>query len=88
MMNSIANAISFITAVLVFLGWNAFLIVWLSRKKPPKAVEQKRDKGSGFGIILQGVAYALIWTVRRSIYTNIVPGPAVLNLITGVLAVT
>jgi len=67
------EGLSFFVFVAVMLSWFAFAAAFLFRKKPPGAPEQKRDRSSLFGIILQGVAYALIWMVRRPMFSPIAP---------------
>jgi len=43
------------------------------RKKPPKAVETKRDSRSLLGMALQGAGFALVWSYRREYFTPLVP---------------
>lgn len=64
-----ANIVMFFVLI---LGWLIFAAVFLTRKKPPQAAESKRDRASISGIVLQGVAYALIWSVRRPIFSPII----------------
>ena len=40
--------------------WIFGLTFWL-RKRPPKAREEKRDRTSLLGLLLQGVAYFIVW---------------------------
>ena len=67
------EGLPFFAFAAVMLSWFAFAAAFLFRKKPPGASERKRDRGSLFGIILQGVAYALVWMIRRSMFSPIAP---------------
>ena len=58
----------------VMLCWFVFAGVFLLRKKPPSPPDQKRDRGSIVGLALQGLSYAVVWTVRRDMFTPIVSG--------------
>lgn len=57
----------------VLACWFVFASFFLSRKKPPRAPERKRDPASRWGIVLQGVSFALVWSVRRPYFTALVP---------------
>ena len=57
----------------VMLSWFTFVIVFLARKKLPKAPESKRERSSILGIALQGAGYAIVWSVHRQPFTKIVP---------------
>jgi protein-S-isoprenylcysteine O-methyltransferase Ste14 len=56
---------------IVLLCWFLFASIFLFRKKRPSATEQKRDPGSIPGVALQGLSYAIIWTVCRTPFTPI-----------------
>lgn len=53
----------------VMLCWFAFAGIFLFRRKPPAAEESKREPGSLIGVVLQGLAYAVVWAVRRPAFT-------------------
>jgi protein-S-isoprenylcysteine O-methyltransferase Ste14 len=55
--------------VAVLLAWLAFVITFLGHKKPPSPPDQKRDRLSIVGIVFQGLAYAVIWSIRRTWFT-------------------
>lgn len=57
--------------VLVMLSWVAFVVVFLLHKKPSSAPEQKRVRGSITGLALQGIAYAIVWSIQRPFFTSI-----------------
>jgi protein-S-isoprenylcysteine O-methyltransferase Ste14 len=64
----------------VIAMWMSFAAIFLAQKRPPKAAEQKRERASLYGIGLQGVAYGLVWSVRRPFGGPIVPLPRPLEL--------
>jgi len=78
-MNSTSGLIAASTLVIVIVGWFVFTAVFLLRKKPQKTEEQKRDKVSIVGIVLQMIGYALVWSVRRPIFTAVVGNSTTLN---------
>jgi len=53
--------IAITTLCAVVLCWMAFAAIFIFRRKPPKQQEAKRDRMSLLGIVLQGVAYFLVW---------------------------
>ena len=57
--------------VAVVLSWLAFVVTFLSHKKPPSPPDQKRDPVSITGIAFQGLSYAIIWIIRRQWFTPI-----------------
>src|SRR5205807_8874187 len=76
----------------VMLSWFAFVILFFTRKKPPTAPESKRDRGSIAGIVLQGLSYGIVWSVRRQWFTPIFPVrksvEILLAVLTMILAIT
>jgi len=76
--------------VVMMLSWFAFVITFLVHKKPPAPPEKKRDPSSITGIVLQGVSYGIVWTIRRSWFTPMFPNKSleiVLAVLTMFLAV-
>ena len=55
----------------VMLCWFIFAASFIFQKKPPSPPDKKRDPTSTFGIVLQGISYLIVWTVRRSWFTPI-----------------
>jgi len=50
---------------MVITGWTAFAVIFMLRKAPGTTEAQKRDTVSIVGIILQAIAFALVWSQRR-----------------------
>lgn len=73
--------------VLVMLCWFVFAGVFLFRKRPPSPPDHKREPGSLIGVALQGVAYGLVWGVRRPAFSQILPRNELLSLLAGLLAI-
>src|SRR5438105_3629927 len=53
----------------VMLCWFTFAGTFLFRRKPSAAPESKRESSSLVGLALQGLAYAIVWVVRRQPFT-------------------
>ena len=64
-----------LTVAFVLLNWIVFGLAFLLHKKPPEAPEAKKDSRSLFGIVLQGVGFALVWALQRTHFTPVVPMP-------------
>jgi protein-S-isoprenylcysteine O-methyltransferase Ste14 len=61
-----------LTFVVVVLSWIAFGLVFLLGRRPSAATsDQKRDPSSIIGIVLQGISYAIVWSIRRPWFTPI-----------------
>ena len=58
--------------IAVILGWSAYPMIFFFRRKPPPVEDCKRDQWSVIGIMMQGVAFAIVWSVRRPLFTPIV----------------
>ena len=57
----------------VVVSWFAFAAVFLLffGKRPPSRPDSKRERASIVGIALQGIGYAVVWSVRRPPFTSI-----------------
>lgn len=60
-----SELLSKITFVWVIFCWIVFALVFLLRKRQPNAGETKRDNKATLGVILEGVGYAVVWSIRR-----------------------
>jgi protein-S-isoprenylcysteine O-methyltransferase Ste14 len=59
------DAIGLTTLILVLLPWLAVVFGLLFKKSPDKAHETKRAPGSLWGMALQSVSFALVWSLPR-----------------------
>jgi protein-S-isoprenylcysteine O-methyltransferase Ste14 len=73
--------------VIVMLCWFAFAAVFIFRKQPPKAADEKRDRSSIPGVALQALAYAIVWSIHRQFFSPIVAGVEWLELVTAAIAI-
>lgn len=73
--------------VIVMLCWFAFAAVFIFRKQPPKAPDQKRDRSSIPGVALQALAYAIVWSIHRQFLSPIVAGVKWLELVAAAIAI-
>ena len=72
--------------IAVMICWFAFAGVFLLRKKPPSPPDQKREPGSLVGVALQGISYAIVWSVHRPGFTPFVSSET-FAIAAGVIAV-
>ncbi len=84
-MNLQALRIAVFAAVCV--GWFVFAASFLFGKKPPQAPERTRARASLGGIILQGLAYATAWAVRRPLFSAMFPLPDWAEIVLAVFTV-
>jgi protein-S-isoprenylcysteine O-methyltransferase Ste14 len=56
----------------VMFSWCVFVFVFLVQRKPASAPDSKRDRSSIPGIVLQGLSYAIVWSIRRTAFTPII----------------
>jgi protein-S-isoprenylcysteine O-methyltransferase Ste14 len=71
----------------VMASWFVFAGVFLVfvGRKPPSAPDSKRERTSIIGIALQGVSYALVWTIRRPSFTPIVSAGKAVEIVAALL---
>lgn len=74
------NPLPTIVALSVLACWIGFSAIFWSQKKPPKAPENKRDRTSLAGILVQAVGYFIVWFFRRQLFTPIWPMPKALEI--------
>jgi protein-S-isoprenylcysteine O-methyltransferase Ste14 len=60
------DGIGLTALILIILSWIFFALLFLLRKRPPEVKEAKRVTAAKWGILLQGLGFALVWTVHRS----------------------
>ncbi|MDQ1707101.1 MAG: hypothetical protein QOJ88_312 [Pyrinomonadaceae bacterium] len=73
-MTSILRFLPTLVFVWVMLCWFAFAGSFVWRRKPPSPPDQKRNRGSLVGLALQGLSYAIVWSVHREFLTPIISG--------------
>lgn len=81
------DALSTISFAAVVISWFAFAIVFLTREKPPKSPDRKRDSRSIKGIVLQGLSYAVVWGIHRPYFTPLFQGSKSLQVLLSIVAV-
>jgi protein-S-isoprenylcysteine O-methyltransferase Ste14 len=69
------DVIGLTALILVFLSWIIFGLIFLLRKKPPRAAEAKRASVAKWGIALQGCGFALVWSIHRAYWWPLPPSP-------------
>src|SRR5713226_4233181 len=80
------DSILTVAADLVYLSWAGFCLAFLLRKRPPKAAVAKRDTASRLGIVLQTVAYGVVWSLQRNLWPQVLPLPRTVEEALAILA--
>ena len=75
-----------VAMVVVLACWFVFVLTFLLRR-PPVTSDRKRVPGSIFGIVLQGLSFLLVWTVRRPIFSSFVSFSKAVTAVLEILAV-
>lgn len=65
----------------VMVSWLFFAGIFLFRKKSPKALERRRDRASFLGMALEGLAYAIVWSIRRPYFSPLFLIPRALEIV-------
>ena len=73
---------------LVMICWFMFAGVFFFRKTPEAAPEQKRERVSILGVALQGVAYAVAWSIHRPAFSPFRAFNQSVEIIVAVITVT
>lgn len=74
--------------VVIMICWFTFAGIFIFRKQPANDHDRKRDRSSIVGVLLQGLSYGIVWSVRRPPFTEIVSGVEWLELLTAMIAMT
>jgi protein-S-isoprenylcysteine O-methyltransferase Ste14 len=77
----------FLVFVVVMLCWFAFAAIFFFRKQPERSPDRKRDPASIYGLVLQGLSYAIVWSWRREPFSPVLSGRNWLSFILEVLAI-
>ena len=72
---------------IVMICWFTFAGIFFFRRKPPSGPDKKRDGGSIIGVVLQGLAYGIVWGVHRTAFTPFVSGSQAMAVVAGLTAV-
>src|SRR5262245_42929410 len=57
--------LALVSRILVVVGWFGFFIFFFSQANPARGAETKRAPASQLGIVLQGIAFGLVWLLQR-----------------------
>jgi len=68
-MRLILQSLPALVFALVMLCWFVFAGVFFFRKKPAVVPERKRARASIPGVVLQGVAYLIVWCIHRPLFS-------------------
>lgn len=70
------DAIGLAALALVTLAWVLFGLIFLLRKKPPGVEEAKRAPAAKWGIAVQSLSFALVWSLPRTTFWPFPPSRA------------
>ena len=73
--------------VLIIFCWFAFTGVFFFRKKTEAAPERKRETASIPGVVLQCLAYAVVWSIRRPAFSPIASFNQTIEIVVGLVTV-
>ena len=74
--------------ILVMCAWFAFAGIFFFRKKPASGPDRKKDRGSIIGIALQGLSYAVVWSLHRPAFSTIFPMSKTVEIVFAVVTVS
>lgn len=80
-------ALAFAVVTTTWFTFAAVFLAFLTGRKAPAAPDRKREPTSILGIILQGVSYAVVWSVPRPRFAPIAGFGRFFEIATAVLAV-
>src|ERR1700694_4071974 len=66
------QSIPALVSALVMICWFVFAGAFIFRKKPEAVPEQRRERVSIIGLLLRGVAYAIVWFIHRPAFSPVV----------------
>jgi protein-S-isoprenylcysteine O-methyltransferase Ste14 len=53
------------TTVAILVAWISFAAIFVLRRRPATSAERTRDPMGTVGLLLQGVGFGIVWSVRR-----------------------
>jgi protein-S-isoprenylcysteine O-methyltransferase Ste14 len=74
--------------ILVMCSWIAFVGIFVFRKQPASAPDRKKDRGSILGVALQGLSYAIVWSLHRPVFSSFFPTSKTVETVFAVVTVT
>jgi protein-S-isoprenylcysteine O-methyltransferase Ste14 len=86
-MRASVDSIGFVLFLAIIALWVGFALIFALRKKPPKTAERARDRKSLSGLLLQSIAYALVWVFPRWNFAPIVPMPKWMEILLALVAI-
>jgi len=86
-MNNGHDTVWVVVVSAVIASWWVFALLFVFRKKHPRPAKLKRDRASIFGVLLVAVGYALVWSLRRPIFTPIFDGGPLVNWTAAIVAI-
>ena len=88
-MEQISFYVSFVSFVAVIISWFVFAGVFIFRKKPESEPDSRRAPKSMIGLILQGIGFFPVWSIRRQPnFSPFIDGQFILNICLQILAVS
>ena len=71
----------------VLIGWVGFAAIFVFQRKRSHGKTKTVDRASVAGIVLQTVAFLIVWSIRRTPYTSILPLGPWFEFVVAVLAI-
>ena len=76
-----------VSLAILMICWIAFAVRFFLWKKPVSAPDAKRSNVSIIGLVLQGIGFAVVWSVRREIFSPFIVEQFSANLFFQILAI-
>jgi protein-S-isoprenylcysteine O-methyltransferase Ste14 len=90
-MAPLSGLLAEIVYVVVVVCWVLFAVIFFVGRKDASRSDAKRATASLLGLVLQSVAYAVVWVFPRGRFTSLVPMPknaaAVVAIVTMAIAI-
>jgi hypothetical protein len=74
-MRLLTDTIGLVTLILVSLGWQMLGAIFLFRSRPALAEQANRARGASWGIALQSLSFASVWSLPRPRFWPATPSP-------------
>lgn len=86
-MEKVSYYANIVSLSILMICWVAFAVRFFAWKKPESAPDAKRSNVSIIGIILQGLGFGLVWSLRRGLFSPLISEQFSVNLILQVLVI-